>query len=435
MEVRKIDFWSATSMVIANMIGTGVFTSLGFQLGDLHQGFSLIMVWFLGGLIALTGAICYAEVANRLPKDGGEFYFLSEMFHPALGVMAGFVSTTVGFAAPVAGASLALGAYVEGVWPDVSGKLVATIVVVGITFIHAFSLKFGLLFQRISTLSKVLIILAFVIVGLYLPSKSDITFLPNAAAMNEVWQGNWFVPAFSISLVWVSFAYSGWNASAYIAGSITNPQKNLSRSIILGTISVTVMYLLLNMVFLKSAPISELVGKKEVGLVAARSLFGDKMGAIMGGIISVLLISTISSMIFTGPRVLKTMFEKMNLWPRLYTLSKHETPAGAIYFQGVLSLVLLFTMNFESLIYYVAFTLSTFTLLTVIGMMKMRLKLGKPTGYSAWGYPITPIIFIIMTASVAWYFINNKPFESALGLATSLFGLVIWWIITKRKTT
>ncbi len=421
-------------MVIANMIGTGVFTSLGFQLGDLHQGFSLMMVWFFGGLVALMGAICYAEVANRLPEDGGEFYFLSEMFHPALGFMAGFVSTTVGFAAPVAGASLALGAYVEGVWPYVSGKMVATVVVVGITLIHAYSLKLGLLFQRISTLSKVLIILAFVVVGLYLPSKSDVSFMPNSLAWSEVWNGTWFVPAFSISLVWVSFAYSGWNASAYIAGSIEHPQKNLSRSIILGTISVTLMYLLLNMVFLKSAPISELVGKKEVGLVAARSLFGDKMGAIMGGIISLLLISTISSMIFTGPRVLKTMFEKMNLWPKLYALSKHDTPVGAIYFQGVLSLILLYTMNFESLIYYVAFTLSTFTLLTVVGMMKMRIKMGKPTGYSAWGYPITPVLFIIMTASVAWYFIYSKPFESFLGLGTSLLGLLLWWTINKRRT-
>jgi APA family basic amino acid/polyamine antiporter len=204
-------------MVVANMVGTGVFTSLGYQLFDTQSGFALLMIWIAGGLIALTGAFSYAEIAGRLSKDGGEFHFLSEIFHPALGFMAGFVSTTVGFAAPVAGAALALGAYLQGVIPSVSGPLVGILVIIGLSLLHAKSVSIGLLFQRISTLAKVLLMLVFIFSGWYLGNKSNIDFSPNTAAISEIFDGFWFKASFSVSLVWVSFAYSGWNAAAYIA--------------------------------------------------------------------------------------------------------------------------------------------------------------------------------------------------------------------------
>ncbi len=436
---RTIDFWSATSIVVANMVGTGVFTSLGYQLFSIQNGFTLLMLWVFGGLIALTGAFCYAELANRMPKDGGEFYFLSELFHPSIGFMAGFVSTTVGFTAPVAGAALALGAYIEGILGfsgdgSLWGKWMGAFVIIGITFIHIKSVKWGLFFQRISTLAKVIIILTFVVFGFIFRDSSQIltcgnevvSFLPSIESWNEIWSGTWFMPAFSIGLVWVSFAYSGWNATAYIAGSVKDPHKNLTRSIVLGTLVVMVLYLLLNYVFMFSTDWGNLVGKKEVGLVAAQALFGNAIGSLMGGIISILLVSTISSMIFTGPRVLKSMFERMNVGRILAVENNQGSPQNAIIFQGAMSLIMLFTMDFESLIYYVAFTLSLFTLLTVFGMIKMRFTHGKPSTYRAFGYPFTPIIFIVMTGTVAWFFMNDKTTESLMGLGTALFGLLMW---------
>jgi APA family basic amino acid/polyamine antiporter len=167
-------------------------------------------------------------------------------------------------------------------------------------------------------------------------------------------------------------------------------------------------------------------GKKEVGLIAAQHIWGQNWGKLMGGLISILLISTISSMIFTGPRVLKTMLEKvppMRFWA---TLSGRQIPARAIWLQALLSIVLLHVMDFESLIYYVAFTLSLFTFLTVLGLFRLRIRDGKPEGYAAWGYPITPLIFLIMTASVCVFFVQMKPFESLMGLATGFVGLVFW---------
>ncbi len=432
MSNRKIDFWGASSMVVANMVGTGVFTSLGYQLFDIHSGFSILMIWIVGGLLALLGAFCYAEIASRLPQDGGEFFFLSKIYHPALGYMAGFVSSTVGFAAPVAGAALALGAYVNGVWGGLNEKYIAASVVVVISLIHLYSMKVGLIFQKVSTLAKVLIIMLFVISGLII-APNQISFAPVSNSWTEIFSDFSFTPAFSISLIFVSFAYSGWNASAYIAGSIKDPQKNLSRSILLGTSLVILLYVLLNAVFLMSSPMESLVGNKEVGLIAAKSLLGESLGNLMGAIISLLLVSTISSMIFTGPRVMKSMFQEIKQLRILGVVSGDGTPRNSIMVQCLLSLVFLFTLNFESLIYYTSFTLSLFTLLTVSGLFVLRIKLGKPDGYKAWGYPISPILFVFMTAGVAYYFIIDKPLESMLGLSTALLGLIFYFVFAKNK--
>jgi APA family basic amino acid/polyamine antiporter len=246
--------------------------------------------------------------------------------------------------------------------------------------------------------------------------------------------GNLITPAFATSLIWVSFAYSGWNASTYIAGSIENPNRNLSRSILMGTLVVTALYVLLNMVLMKSTAVANLVGVKEVGLVAAEAILGTKIGQLMGGIISLLLVSTISSMVFTGPRVLAKMFENI---PSMGFISKREAdgnPRTAIVVQLVVSLILLFAMDFPQLIYYIAFTLSLFTMLTVLGMMILRFREGKPAGYSAWGYPVTPILFLVTTGAVAIFFVQDKPTESLYGLSTAAVGY-IFYLLSKKKTT
>jgi APA family basic amino acid/polyamine antiporter len=417
-------------MVVANMVGTGVFTSLGYQLNGTHDGFAILMIWLIGGIVALFGAFAYAEIANRLPQNGGEFYFLSEIYHPIVGYMAGFVSATVGFAAPVAGACLAFGAYLNGLFDGVDGKFIGAILMVLISVLHSKSIKVGMLFQKISTLGKIIIIGLFVGVGFiwsgdHVNVGLDLTMTDKS--WGEIWSNGWFNAAFSVSLVWVSFAYSGWNASAYIAGSIENPEKNLTRSIVIGTLLVILAYLGLNSVFLLNAPIDELQGKKEVGLIAANYIFGSGWGKIMGGIISVLLISTISSMIFTGPRVLNEMFKKLKGFSGWAVVDSKSIPVPSIFTQLGLSLILLYTLDFESLIYYVAFTLSFFTILTVFGLFVLRFKFGKPQGYKAFGYPITPLIFIVMTSSVAWFFITEKPFESLLGLCTGLLGAGLYF--------
>jgi len=469
---RTVDLFGATSIVVANMIGTGVFTSLGYQLFGIQTGFGIAMIWLVGGLLAFCGAVCYAELATRFPEDGGEYYFLGKIYHPAVGFVAGFVSSTVGFAAPIAGAALALGAYLKGVfwglepaasnggdavtsslhWYDKLQSpdyIIAVFVILLITGIHWWNARLGIDFQKGSTVLKISMMVLFILAGIYLGNQ-PISFLPSDASFTELfgatgtatseipwWQPSWITGAFAISLVWVSFAFSGWNASTYIAGTIVNPEKNLSRSIIAGTLTVTVLYVLLNMVFMMASPVSSLVGVKEVGLVAAQSLLGKSVGGLMGGIISLLLVSTISSMVFAGPRVLAKMFEAI---PATVSLAKRQAdgnPRRAIGVQLLVTLVLLFAMDFPQLIYYIAFTLSLFTMLTVFGMVWLRIKEGKPTGYKALGYPVTPLIFLAATFLVAMFFIDQKPTESVYGLSTIGLGLVFYGVSklsTKSKS-
>jgi APA family basic amino acid/polyamine antiporter len=427
MSERKIDLTAAWSIVVANMIGTGVFTSLGFQLFDTKPGFPILLIWILGGVLAFLGALCYAELATRLPKDGGEYYFLSKIYHPALGFMAGFVSSTVGFAAPIAAAALALGGYLSGVFPGIHQTFTATLIVVGISSIHLVNMRAGVSFQKIFTFIKVAIIIVFIGVGIAKGNIQNVPFSPSAFSMHDLLNHG-----LAVSLVWVSFAYSGWNASAYIAGEIIDPNRNLSRSILYGTGIVTVLYVLLNMVFMMAAPASALVGVKEVGLVASNYIFGENGGRIMGGIISLLLISTISSMVLAGPRVLQSMFEKIPVAQSLGKRSAAGNPVGAIVFQTVLSLILMVTLDFDSLIYYIAFTLSLFTTLTAAGIIILRQREGKPAGYKAWGYPVTPILFIGTTLLIAAYFGYTHPKESLSGLGTALLGAILYFISDKK---
>lgn len=428
MEHRKIDFSAAVSIVVANMIGTGVFISLGYQLFDTKPGFPVVLIWLAGGFLAFLGALCYAELATRLPENGGEYYFLSKIYHPALGFMAGFVSSTVGFAAPIAAAALALGGYLSGVFPGIDESFTAGSIVIGISIIHITNLKAGVSFQKIFTAIKVLVIIIFIVIGFIRGNVQNISFVPGDFSWDEMVN-----PALAVSLVWVSFAYSGWNASAYMAGSIIDPARNLPRSILYGTGIVTVLYVFINVVFMMAAPAEALVGKKEVGLVASNYIFGVNGGRIMGGIISILLISTISSMILAGPRVLQPMFQKIRGLQKFAAADKSGNPVNAIIFQTALSLVLMLTLNFDSLIYYIAFTLSIFTVLAVLGLMIMRYRHGKPEGYSALGYPVTPLLFILSTLAIGFYFVRSNPYESLFGLGTAFFGLLLYLLAADKK--
>src|SRR5216117_1327416 len=215
---RTIGFVTACSIVIANIIGTGIFTSLGFQLNDIQSGFALLMLWVIGGIVALCGALCYGELAAALPRSGGEYHFLSKIYHPALGFMAGFVSATVGFAAPVALAAMAFGKYFVGVFGVGSPVLLSFVVVWVVTAFHLGNLRVGSAFQNISTLVKLLLVGALIGAGLFIHSKQLISFLPAPGDTAWIFSG-----PFAVALVYVMYSYSGWNASSYIISEVKKP--------------------------------------------------------------------------------------------------------------------------------------------------------------------------------------------------------------------
>ncbi|MBM4109692.1 MAG: amino acid permease [Phycisphaerae bacterium] len=425
---RRVDLAAAMAIVVANMIGTGLFTSLGYQLIETPAGFPVLLIWLLGGLLAFLGAVCYAEIATRLPESGGEYHYLSESYHPALGFMAGFTSATVGFAAPIAAAALAFAGYLGGLWPDLPEKTIATAVIAALSALHALHFRAGLAFQKLATALKAGVIVLFVIAGFRVAAPRPVSFNPLDFTAAEIWN-----PGLAVNLVWVSFAYSGWNASSYLAGEIADPARNLSRSLLYGTGAVIVLYLALNAVFMRVAPVESLRGVKEVGLVAAEQIFGAGGGHLMGGAISLLLLSSISSMILAGPRVIQALSATVPLLRELSVTDPAGNPVRAIAFQATLAILFLQTLRFDTLLYYTAFTLSLFTVLTVAGLFVLRRRLGAPEGYRAWGYPWSPLTFVLGTLGVGGFFVASHPLESLAGFVTALLGLWLYRASDRAK--
>jgi APA family basic amino acid/polyamine antiporter len=423
----KITFLTGAAIVVANMVGTGVFTSLGFQVMDIESGFALLMLWLVGGLIALCGAVSYAELAAAMPRSGGEYHYLSQIYHPALGFLSGWVSATVGFAAPTALAALALGQYAKSVWPGLEPQWLSVAVVLALTMVHGSSTRIGSRLQIIITAVKVVVLVVFIGAGMVVGEGQSIRFLPDAAGWRAL-----LSPAFAVSLVFVSYAYSGWNAAVYVTGEIENPKRNLSRILLAGTAVVLLLYVGLNYVFLRSTPLAGLKGQVEVGFVAATSLFGPLGGRLMGGIIAGLLVSTISSMVFAGPRIVQTMGEDIPALHFLAPKSRAGIPVRALLLQTAITLAFILKPSFQGVLVYAGFVLNLFTFLTVLGLFVLRARqpeLLRP--YKAWGYPITPLIFLALSGWTLFFILRDKPWESLYGLGTLAVGALVYFLTTR----
>ena len=424
----QIGLVTASSLVIASMIGTGVFTSLGFQVVDIKSIFPLLMLWIVGGIIALCGALTYSELGAMLPRSGGEYNLLSKIYHPSLGFLAGWVSATVGFAGPAALAAMALGSYLKTVFPELPADHTAAIAVILFSIIHGSSIDIGSLFQNFFTLLKVTLILVFLGAAFFVETPQDITILPQS--------GDWELltsPYFAVSLVYVSYAYTGWNASIYIAGEIKNPRITLARSLLLGTMIVMVLYILLNFVFLYTVPLDVLSGQVEVGFLSGTSMFGASGGKIMSLAIAVLLVSTVSAYIFLGPRITMVMGEDFAALKWLSVKNTKGIPVNSFYFQLMIALIFIYTSSFDQVLIYASFLLILITTLTVAGIFVLRIRQPNlPRPYKAWGYPFTPLIFLVVSVWTLTFVIINKTFESLIGIGILIAGLVIYFI-TDRK--
>ncbi len=431
--MRKVSLFTATAVVIANMIGTGVFTSLGFQLNGIESVFAIIMIWLAGGVIALCGALSYGELASAMPRSGAEYHYLSVLMHPLVGLLSGWVSVTVGFAAPVALSAFAFGNYVNKVYPGLNTNMLAYTAVIVTTALHCFTLKSSARFQNISTLLKIVLILTFIVAGLAIHNHQSISLAP---ADNPVTALSWksiFTMPFAVSLIYVSYSYSGWNASAYMAGDIKNPGRNIPRSLLAGTALVTVLYVMLNYVFLYSAPVSELKNQVEVGYISGIHIFGAGAGNFVSLMISLLMISSISSLVFAGPRVAQVMGEDIPALSLLSKTNRHGIPLFAILLQSAIALLLIRTSSFNAVILYTGFTLAIFTFLTVLSLFILRIwrKDLHPT-YKTFGYPLTPLVFLTLNGWILYSTFSAHPVESLYGLGTALAGSILYFIQKKK---
>jgi APA family basic amino acid/polyamine antiporter len=418
----------ATAIVVADMVGVGVFTSLGFQLKDIPSGFSILLLWTTGGIVALCGALSYSELGAMFPRSSGEYNFLSRAFHPSLGFLAGWVSATVGFAAPVALAAMAFGEYGKSLLPNGSPLALALAVVWLVSLVQLSGIRHSGIFQLISTILKVVLILAFLAAGFAIGTPQPISFAPSSSDFAHVTSGS-----FAIGLVFVMYSFSGWNAATYIIGEMRLPQRNLPRALLAGTLIVLMLYVALNAVFLHTTPIDKLSGQLDVARVAGSYIFGDIGGRIVGAMICLGLVSSISAMMWIGPRVMMTMGEDISALRIFARKSPQGAPAYAILFQLAVANLMLFTRSFEAVLDFIQFALLFCSFFTVLGVIKLRITqpdLRRP--YRAWGYPVTSLVFLLATAFMMYHLVTERPLQSFLGTLIMLSGLLIYAGFRKR---
>jgi basic amino acid/polyamine antiporter, APA family len=418
----------ATAIVVADMIGVGVFTSLGFQVKDIPSGFSILMLWTVGGLVALCGVFSYSELGAMFPRSSGEYNFLSRAYHPAFGFLAGWVSATVGFAAPVALAAMAFGEYGKSVIPGVSPMVLAIGVVWLVSLVQLTGVKHSSNFQFVSTVLKVVLIVAFLVAGFVIGTPQPVSFAPSPSAFVDVVSA-----PFAISLVFVMYSFSGWNAATYIIGEMETPQQSLPRALLVGTLIVMVLYVALNAVFLHTAPVDKLAGQLDVAVVSGRYIFGEVGGRIVAAMICIGLISSISAMMWIGPRVTMTMGEDIPAIAVFARKSSNGAPAYAILFQLAVATLMLFTRSFEKVLDFIQFALLFCSFFTVLGVIKLRLTHPDlPRPYRTWGYPVTPLVFLFVTGFMMYYLLTERPLQAFLGMVIMISGLLIYAIFHKR---
>lgn len=429
----RLGLLTATALVVANMIGTGVFTTTGYMVLGLQSG-PILMGWLLGGLLALCGAAVYGELGAMMPRVGGEYVYLKEAFHPAIGFLSGWVSLIVGFSAPIAASSMAFGSYVGFAIPGMPEKAAAIGLIAALTLLHMIHVALGSGVQNVFTVLKAALIVLFVGAGLLL-GNGDWGHLDMALPETS---GSVLAPAFWVSLVYVSFSYSGWNAAAYVAGELRDPGRDLPRALLIGTAIVTALYIGLNLVFLYAAPAAALAGKKEVGAVAASHLFGASAGRWLSTLIALALVSSVSAMVMAGPRVYMAMAEDGLFFRRLAARNRGGAPALSVLLQGGLAVLFVLLVPFAKLLEYIGFTLSIFAALAVLAAFVLRRRRpDAPRPYRTFGWPVTPILFLGLSLWMAIFLVRERPTATLFGggstIAAGLLVYLVWRLVQRKR--
>ena len=419
---------TAFAVVIANMIGTGVFTSLGFQLQNIQSPFVILLLWFVGGVTALCGALCYAELGAALPRSGGEYNFLTQTFHPAVGFVSGWISATIGFTAPTALAAITFGTYLASVFPALSPRWLAAGLIAAMAAAHATTRRTSGGTQRAFTYLKVALIAAFCVLGWTVTeAPQDIVLLPSLGDGALITSG-----AFAVALIYVNYAYAGWNAATYVIDELDRPRETLSRVLLLGTLVVMALYLLLNFTFLYAAPMTALAGKLEVGYVAAQYVFGETGASIMGVVLALLLVSTVSAMTLAGPRVLLVIGQDFSALRFLARTNAHGVPVVAILGQSTLAIAFVLTATFDSILVFAGFTLGVSTLVTVASVFVLRWRRpGLERPYRIPLYPLPPLVFLALMGWTLAYLLVQRPMEGLAGIGILAAGGV-FYVVSRR---
>jgi len=432
--LRRLGLGTTTSIVVANMIGTGIFTTTGLMLARVESGWLVLLCWLAGGIVALCGALCYAELGAMMPWAGGEYVYLREIYGRLPAFLTGWTSFFVGFSAPIAATGVACAAYLSaaGALPHtwLAGKGTAIAIVAVLTAVHYCGVRLSAWAQGALTGVTLLLLGGLVLLG-FVTGHGSWQFLESSS--------NFWAPGrpsqLGIVLLWVMFAYSGWNASTYVAEEVQRPGDTLPRSLVLGTLTVMVVYLMVNLLLFFAAPPTALRGVVAVGEVAAQRMFGAEAAVWVSALISVALLSSLSAYLFTGPRVYFAMARDALFFrfaARIHP--RFHTPGPSIVAQGLCAVLMIVSGTFEQLLTYIGFALGIFPWMAVAGVLVLRRR--QPTRerpYRVWGYPVVPVSYLVAMAWIWGVALLNRPGPSLMALLTVAAGVPVYWFTTRRK--
>lgn len=439
---RKLGLFSVTNIVVANIIGTGIFTTSGFIMGFLGNPLLMLSLWFAGGIIALCGTIAFGELGATFPEAGGEYIFITKLFSPLLGFLSGWLSLIVGFSAPIAASAIGFSEYLTLAIPSLQSflnanglfnpalikKLFSIIIILIFTLIHSRGLVFGAMVQNVLTILKAALIAGVIIAGFTVGNGSLQHFYPESQFQFTF--SGW--KSIGLSLMFVMFAYSGWNSATYIGSEIESPQKVIPKSLLISTGIVVVLYLLFNMFFVYAVPPVEMNGVTEIAGLAAGKAFGPIAESVISLLISFALISSLSAFIILGPRVYYSMTKEEYFFEFAAKVHpKYKVPVGAILLQSSIAIVLVLSGTFEQILVYMGFSLGIFPIIAVLGVFKLRLS-GK-SALKLPGFPVVHIIFIITGIAILILAFFERPLESSIAILTALTGIPVYYWFKRKK--
>ncbi len=441
--LRQIGFFSATALVISNMIGTGIFATTGFMAGDLGSPKLILACWIVGAFFAFAGALSYSELGVNFPSSGGEYVYLTHAFGPEWGFMTGWVSFFAGFSAPIAAAALAFSDYLGHFYPGLkqdhaslvfgsgaltlrlgSGQLVASALIACFTILNCFGVGRMAKIQNVLTSTKVLVIIGFVVAGFLAGTGNWGNFSQNAVRTSTL-----SLPTqFFVSLIWVMVGYSGWNAATYIAEEIRRPETTLPAALAAGSAIVAVLYLGLNLLFIYSTPLESMKGVFAIGAFAASRLFGPGIAGVFSALMALAIVSTVSAEVTIGPRVYYAMAKNKAFFAAAGRVHpRFHTPVAAIVSQGICAIVLTIT-PFPGLMTYIGMSLTLFTVLSVVALIKFRSTRPSWQRLRAvdFGYPLIPVAYILVGIGMMSYGVINQPLASLTAFATVGAGALVY---------
>ena len=439
---RKLGLFPVTNIVIANIIGAGIFTTTGYLMGFLGNPLLMLALWIIGGIIALCGALAFGELGASFPEAGGEYVFISKLFNPMLGFLSGWLSLIVGFSAPIAASAIGFSNYFTWAFPklqqwlmlnevlssDMFNQLLAILIIVIFSFVHSRGIVLGARVQNTLTVLKILLVAGLIIAG-FLVGEGSLQNLHKGNPVNFGFDG-W--KAIGLSLIFIMFAYSGWNSATYIGSEIKTPRKVIPRSLLISTIIVTILYVLLNLFFVYAVPVGHMRNEPEIGGLAAGFAFGSTAETVISLLISFALFSSLSAFIILGPRVYYKMAQDGYFFKSIAQVHPlRKVPSNAILLQAAIAIILVLSGTFEQILTYMGFSLGIFPILAVAGVFKLRMQ--NKSRLKLPGYPFVHFVFIGSGVAMLVLAYLDRPVESSIAVLTALSGIPVYFWFKKKS--